>query len=263
MGRKGEKEKEEESDGSRWRRRLSIDGRLNNSKASCPAIFKRRAPTCACGRNPWSNSASPNKCILLMERRRGGGEGGGRRFYVSNPIYPELSPLSPRGIGNSSIVDIRRSSTDRKIEGKRSSSLRRKKKKRFSLPLFRAHTRARLLFSPRYSAVKSWPREKLCILETRFLSGTRFACMWWVELKIFPSSFEDWKIKRNRRVHIRFLRNFLLIYSCITNSVCREFVYRSTIGWQLFSYNTSSHKSCEEGYYNECKKERKYRSQMR
>lgn len=74
--------------------------------------------------------------------RRGG---GGRRFYVSNPIYPELSPLLPLGIGNSSIVDIRRSSTDRKIEGKRSSSLRRKKKS-FSPSLFRAHTRARLLF---------------------------------------------------------------------------------------------------------------------
>lgn len=191
-----------------------------------------------------------------------GWRGGGDAF-TSRILYIQSSRLfPPRGIGNSSIVDIRRSSTDRKIEGKRSSSLRRKKKTFLSPPLSRAHACTPPLF-PRYSAVKSWPREKLCILETRFLSGTRFACMWWVELKIFPSSFEDWKIKRNRRVHIRFLRNFLLIYSCTTNSVCREFVYRSTIGWQLFSYNTSSHKSCEEGYYNECKKERKYRSQMR
>lgn len=65
-GREGKEGRER----SRWRR-LSIDGRLNNSKASCPAIFKRRAPTCACGRNPWSNSASPNKCILLMEGEEG------------------------------------------------------------------------------------------------------------------------------------------------------------------------------------------------
>lgn len=74
--------KEKKKENRSRRRRFSIDGRLNNSKASCPAIFKRRAPTCACGRNPWSNSASPNKCILLMER----GDA-----FTSRIVYPALA----------------------------------------------------------------------------------------------------------------------------------------------------------------------------
>lgn len=78
------------------RQRFSIDGRLNNSKASCPAIFKRRAPTSACGRNPWSNSASPNKCILLMAGR-------GRRFYVSNRISASRLSSSTLGTGSSTV----------------------------------------------------------------------------------------------------------------------------------------------------------------
>lgn len=62
-----------------------------------------------------------------------------RRFYVSNPIYPALA--SPR---NREFLD-RRSSTDRKIEGKR-SSLKKKKKKKFFLSLSR-DMRALLLYS--------------------------------------------------------------------------------------------------------------------
>lgn len=84
------REKKEEGKRGR-RRRFSIDGRLNNSKASCPAIFKRRAPTCACGRNPWSNSGSPNKCILLMERE------GETLLRLSNRISSSrLSRATPR-----------------------------------------------------------------------------------------------------------------------------------------------------------------------
>lgn len=98
------------------RRRFSIDGRLNNSKASCPAIFKRRAPTCACGRNPCSNSASPNKCILLMERVDA---------FTSRIVYPALALARHAGnrefLGRISIfTTIVCAATGRKIEGKRS-----------------------------------------------------------------------------------------------------------------------------------------------
>lgn len=69
-----------------------------------------------------------------------GWRGGGDAF-TSRILYIQSSRLfPPRGIGNSSIVDIRRSSTDRKIEGKRSSSLRRKKKNVSLSPSF-ARTR--------------------------------------------------------------------------------------------------------------------------
>lgn len=95
----------------------------------------------------------------------------------------------------------------------------------------------------------------------------RKLCMDRVELKIFPSSFEDWKIKRNHSAFIFVsISGIFYLYTLVSRTAYKKDLYTvPRLDGNFFRpiSNTPSHKSCEEGYYNECKKEWKYRSQMR
>lgn len=206
-GREGKEGRER----SRWRR-LSIDGRLNNSKASCPAIFKRRAPTCACGRNPWSNSASPNKCILLMEEREGAG-GGKRDAFTSRILYIQLSR-------NREFLD-RRSSTDRKIEGKR-SSLKKKKKKGKSF-FFPSHV-ILPLFIQRFRFIQ---------LLNRFVAYSEIIVSWMRFVHRDKSSFS-----RRRRI---IYRNFSIVihFEFQQEKIKRNYIPSYGILFNIFFSNTN------------------------
>lgn len=145
-----------------------------------------------------------------------------RRFYVSNPIYPALA--SPR---NREFLD-RRSSTDRKIEGKR-SSLKKKKKKKFFLSLSR-DMRALLLYSTFFDirAIKSlrglFPSRNYCILNDFYLEcdsrafiginhpGEGELCMDRREIRSYGISFNIFSSTNVKRIYI------LLLINCFVQS---------------------------------------------
>lgn len=138
-----------------------------------------------------------------------------RRFYVSNPIYPALA--SPR---NREFLD-RRSSTDRKIEGKR-SSLKKKKKKGKSF-FFPSHV-ILPLFIQRFRFIQ---------LLNRFVAYSEIIVSWMRFVHRDKSSFS-----RRRRI---IYRNFSIVihFEFQQEKIKRNYIPSYGILFNIFFSNTN------------------------